>query len=107
MECGSPVGNKGACMGATDSEVTLQQIEDTLRFNNGLVELRFDRSNGTWRELIDCRDDRAVLHGGGIDAPVLLSVGGRTQASRGYNQIFTVADTETIGLHWQFEGADF
>lgn len=87
--------------------VYCREREDTIHFGNGLLELRFDRASGQWRDLIDRRDDAVVLFSGEREAPILLSVGGRTRDSRGYNQIFTVVDAATIGLQWQFEGTDY
>jgi glycosidase len=94
-------------MGEATDAVYFQQLDETLHFGNDLLELRIDQATGRWRELIDRRDGEQVLYAGETQAPILLSVGGHTQVRRGYNQIFTVADAETIGLHWQFEGADF
>lgn len=69
-------------------------------------ELLFDATSGRWESLTDRRDARAILHSGHLLSPLLLTVGGRTIVSRGYNQLFSVADAETVGLRWQLAAVE-
>jgi glycosidase len=81
-----------------------EKPETVIRLGNDLLELEFDGTTGHWLALTDRRDGRTVLHSGELVRPVLLTAGGRTQVSRGYNQLVSVVDTETVGLHWTLEG---
>src|SRR5579862_3470597 len=76
----------------------------TIRFGNEFVTLQFDRETGRWLTLTDQRDGEIVMRAGDLISPILLTVGGRTQASRGFNQFFSVIDAETIGLRWRLDG---
>ncbi len=74
-----------------------------IRLGNDLITLQFDRATGRWLSLTDESDGAALLHAGDLLSPLLLTVGGRTTATRNCNQIFAVADAETVGLHWKLE----
>lgn len=76
----------------------------TVRYGNDLVELEFDEITGCWLSLMDRRDGSVVLRGGEQVRPILLTVGGQATAKRGINQLISVLDAETVGLHWQLEG---
>ena len=75
-------------------------------FGNDRIELRFEAQSGRWLSLTDRRDDARLLDHGGEVAPILLTVNGRTMGSRGFGQMHTLVDQETIGLRWAFEGAE-
>lgn len=76
------------------------------RLGNGLITLEFDKATGHWLSLIDESDGVRVLHGGGTVSPLVLTVGGWTLGTRGFNQMFTATDTEEVGLHWKLEGLE-
>src|SRR5205823_12414410 len=48
-------------------------------------------------------DGAKILQSGELTSPVLLFVNGRTQTTRGYGQMFTLTDMDTVGLHWSCE----
>ncbi|MDX1933608.1 MAG: alpha-amylase family glycosyl hydrolase [Capsulimonadales bacterium] len=76
-------------------------ITDTplLRFENDRLTLEFDTVTGHWVSMNDRQENTTIFLGGESVRPVLLTVGGRTTARRGINQLIALTDTETIGLH--------
>src|SRR5579884_1893458 len=94
----------GVFMQAVSEEITLEQQGDIARFGNDRIVLEIERATGRWRSLTDRSDGAAVLRSGDLSSPILLTINGRTQTTRGYNQMFTLTDTETVGLHWKCEG---
>ncbi|HEV2474670.1 MAG TPA: hypothetical protein VGS41_18485 [Chthonomonadales bacterium] len=71
------------------------------RVGNGLVELDICPVTGRWLMLTDLERSVNVLRSGEQPSPILLTVNGREQTRYGYGQMFTLIDTETIGLHWR------
>jgi glycosidase len=92
--------------GLAERDVYYRREGDSLHFGNDLLELQIDAATGRWRSLTDLRDNRTVMHGGELVSPILLTTNGRTQGSRGYGQMFTLADVETVGLHWRLEAIE-
>jgi hypothetical protein len=92
---------------ANESPVTCEESGGILRLGNGLLTLQFDRTTGRWLALTDESDGATLLHNGDLLSPLLLTVGGTTTATRNINQLFAVADAETVGLHWQVESCEF
>ncbi len=77
--------------------IAYHSTESTLSFSNGVVELRFCPRTGRWLSLHDASDGAVLLSGGEHQASVLLTVGGRTTATRGRRQWHSLIDAETIG----------
>lgn len=78
--------------------IAYHQTESTLLFSNGEIELRFCARTGRWRSLHDTRDGAALLAGGGRQASALLTIGGRTTATRGRRHWDSLIDTERVGI---------
>lgn len=76
----------------------------TLRLTNGLVLLEVDKATGRWLSLTDESDGTKLMHAGELLSPLVLTVNGRTLGTRGFNQMFTLSDAETVGLKWICEG---
>src|SRR5690242_7665228 len=91
----------------TELEVRYEENGTTVCLANGLLRLEFDRATGRWLALMDASDGATLLHAGDLLSPLLLTVGGRTTATRNINQLFSVADAETIGLRWRLESCTF
>src|SRR5579884_503825 len=85
------------------TEVRCEEKEGIVRFGNGRIALRLDRRTGCWISMTDEKDGAELLRAGDRVTPILLSVNGWTGSSRGFNQMFTVVDVETVGLHWECE----
>ena len=83
------------------SDVVYAESGAHVSLENGLIALRFDRATGRWLSLRHKQDDAELLHAGDLLSPLLLTVGGRATATRDINQLFSVADTQTVGLNWQ------
>ena len=84
------------------SDVVYAESGAHVSLENGLIALRFDRATGRWLSLRHKQDDAELLHAGDLLSPLLLAdVGGRATATRDINQLFSVADTQTVGLNWQ------
>lgn len=84
--------------------VTCWNEGHTLKFENDRIGLAFERATGRWVSLADKSDGTELMCAGEQITPILLSVDGRTGGSRGYAQMFTVLDAETVGLRWELEG---
>jgi len=85
-------------------EIHREETEGSVRFGNSRIELRLDRATGRWVSLTDAKDGTDLLRAGNRVTPILLSVNGWTGGSRGYNQMLTLVDAETVGWHWECEG---
>ena len=85
--------------------IVFQMEDGQIRFGNDRIELRFDAQSGRWLSLTDRRDEARLLDHGGDVTPILLTVNGRTMGSRGFAQMHTLMDADTVGLRWAFEGA--
>ncbi len=79
--------------------IAYHSTESTLSFSNGEVEVRFCPRTGRWRSLHDARDGSPLLDGGGNQASVVLTVDGRTTATRGRSQWRSLVDTDAVGAH--------
>jgi hypothetical protein len=90
-------------MDAVVEGVFRREENGALHFGNELVELSFDLQSGRWLSLTDRRDGQTVLREGASVAPILLTVDGHTESRRGYGQMSTLADADTIGRHWKLD----
>lgn len=86
--------------------IVYRPTESTLSFSNGVVELRFCPQTGRWLSLHDARDGATLLSGGERQATVLLTVGGRTTATRDRRQWRSLIDTETVGTRSRLVGTE-
>lgn len=88
-------------------ENTLEMMKNddqaNVRLSNGLISLEFDKATGRWLSLADESDGTTLMQAGELLSPLLLTVNGRTLGTRGFNQMFTLADAETVGLKWVCE----
>src|SRR5512136_2382932 len=66
-------------------------------FGDGSLELSFDRSSGRWLGMRDAKTGREVLRGGAGQAPLVITVGGVTTATKARHHAVSVVDAETIG----------
>ncbi len=66
-------------------------------FGDGSLELSFDRSSGRWLGMRDVTTGRDVLGGGAAQAPLVITVGGVTTATKARHHTVSVVDAETFG----------
>lgn len=66
-------------------------------FGDGTLELSFDRATGRWIGLRDAATGAGLLHGGAAQAPLVITVGGVTTATKARHHTVSVVDAETCG----------
>ena len=76
---------------------TCIEREGKVLFSDERIELAFDGKTGRWLALRDGRTGSEVLRGGAQQAPVTLTVGGVTTATRARGQAPSVVDAVTVG----------
>lgn len=82
---------------AVTLEATLKTKGNAISFSNGRIELRFSKDTGRWLSLYDASDGRELLDAGDRLPPVMLIVGGRTTVTTGQQQVWSLADTDSVG----------
>jgi glycosidase len=75
-----------------------REKDGRILFADDVMELSFDRETGRWLGMRELAGGSVVLHGGEVQAPVAITVGGTTTSTLGRGHVPSVIDARPAGL---------